>query len=239
MSGWALSPEETQPRSEFDVQVDTLRRLERAGLEPRCIIDIGASNGAWSWAARSVFPLAELHLFEPLADRDRSYRSGLDRLLATPGVRAQVHPVALGESEGTKMLRMTSSPVESSLLPVALSEYFTAEAEVKVVSLDAVWAANQLPSPALLKLDTQGSELRILRGATGVLSSVQAIVVELWAWPAYGPQTPLASEVAQWLLLQGFYLTKLGPQFNDDEGHLVAFDAVFTRPPLRPSSKPL
>jgi hypothetical protein len=133
---------------------------------------------------------------------------------------------------------MPHDPVGSSLLPPDRSEYFPNAVEVPTVSLDEFSSDRGLMAPQLIKLDTQGSELRILQGAARLLKSVDAIVVELWTWPAYGPTTPLFSQVSQWLLLQGFLIADFGRQFLDEEGRLIAVDVVFTRSWLRPKSVP-
>lgn len=199
-------------RSQFEAWIGALGRLARAGLEPRCVIDVGAGAGDWSRAVHSVFPLAELHLFEAQADREPSFRSALNRLLATPGISAHVHPLTPGEPADA------GSPSGQTL--------------------DQFWAAARLPAVSLVRIESRRATLGILRGAPRILEDAQAVVTKLWTWPVHGPETPLASEVAQWLLLHDFYLAELGRQHTDDSGHLIAFDAIFTRSQLRPWQEP-
>jgi FkbM family methyltransferase len=48
--------------------------------------------------------------------------------------------------------------------------------------LDALLAQEPLQRPVVLKVDTQGAEVHVLRGATGILSSVDAIILEYWPY---------------------------------------------------------
>ena len=59
-----------------------LQGLARRGWRPRCIYDVGASDGRWARMAVRVFPDAVLHLFEPLADSH--YAEGLQPLAEGP-----------------------------------------------------------------------------------------------------------------------------------------------------------
>jgi hypothetical protein len=56
-----------QPESAF------FARLKSVGWSPRCVFDVGASEGQWTEAISRVFPQAEFHLFEPLASASAQY----------------------------------------------------------------------------------------------------------------------------------------------------------------------
>lgn len=56
-----------QPESAF------FARLKNVGWSPRCVFDVGASEGQWTEAISQVFPQAEYHLFEPLASASAQY----------------------------------------------------------------------------------------------------------------------------------------------------------------------
>ena len=133
---------------------------------------------------------------------------------------------------------MSEDPVASSLLPPERSEYFPDEVDVPSVSLDDYRLEQGLPAPELIKLDTQGSELRILKGAAQLLEKVEAIIAEVWTRPAYGPNTPLLGHVSHWLLMQGFVAAQFGAEFRDEDGRLLHVDVLFVRPALSVTSEP-
>ena len=73
---------------------EALGRARARGLEIRTVIDVGASDGIWSWRARRHFPRARFLLFEPLVER----RAALERLRASHGF--DFVPAAAGAQPG-------------------------------------------------------------------------------------------------------------------------------------------
>ena len=62
--------------------------------------------------------------------------------------------------------------------------------------------------PAALKIDVQGAELAVLRGATDLLSEVDAILVECSFLELYGGQA-LADDVIRFVHERGFMLSAM------------------------------
>jgi FkbM family methyltransferase len=59
---------------------------------------------------------------------------------------------------------------------------------VPVTTLDSYFAQRELREPRCVKIDTEGAEIRVLRGARDLLSGNSAILCELhpFAWPLFG-----------------------------------------------------
>jgi hypothetical protein len=51
---------------------------------------------------------------------------------------------------------------------------------VRAQRLDDLLAGRTLPRPWVMKLDTQGAEARVLRGAARTVAELDALVVEYW-----------------------------------------------------------
>jgi FkbM family methyltransferase len=84
------------------------------------------------------------------------------------------------------------------------------ERRVRTVTLDEVFAAPGAspPTPDVLSIDTQGSELEILQGGTAILhDSIVAIVCEVEFVPLYRGQ-PLFGDVAAHLRERGFHFAR-------------------------------
>lgn len=126
---------------------------------------------------------------------------------------------ALGASPGPATLYQTREPACGSLYPpdpelIAVRGELecttpVATARVELTTLDA-WAAEAgVHRVDLIKLDTQGSELDILRGARRLLGSVRALEVEVELNPIYQGQ-PLFGDVDRFLREHDFVLWRLG-----------------------------
>lgn len=228
------APIETAPVSSVkqfgDDDKERLQFLKSLGFSPNCIYDIGASNGSWSKVISTVFPDASYQLFEPLANIAPAYRELLKENLGT-GFKATLHSFALGEKCGSASIYMNSTLFSSSFLVGQETEYFPLSAEVEMFTLDAAIAKFSLPRPQLIKMDTQGYELNILKGAEEALKSVEVILLESWLYRGYGENTPLLFEVAAWLADHNFYLFDISDGFRDESGTLAALDCLFVKQP--------
>ncbi len=85
------------------------------------------------------------------------------------------------------------------------------------------------PSPSLyLKLDTQGYDLEVLRGAEGCLHRIVALQSEVSVKPIYEGQPSLTEALAR-LGTLGFEVGGLYPVTRDHAGRVVEFDCVALR----------
>lgn len=178
----------------------------------RTIIDVGANRGQFATFALRRFPAATIHCFEPLP----APAARLAQVAREVGAgRVRVHAVGLGEREGRAVMHVTRDDDSSSLLPLAEPQrrrgsVEVARVEVDVRRLDAVLSLADVARPALLKVDVQGSELDVLRGATGVLDAIDEILVECSYVPFYEGQA-LAPDVIAHLADHGFAVRHVLP----------------------------
>jgi FkbM family methyltransferase len=207
--------------------VDSLELLELLRVKPpRVIYDIGANVGTWTLLAKSVFPAAEVHAFEPLGRL-------ADGLVANTGGIASVyrHAVALGTRPSESIMRLTSFVDASSLLELteASARHYdlrpAGEETVRVERLDDYIRQHALPLPSLLKLDVQGYELEVLRGAERCLETVDAVLSEVSFVEFYRGQC-MFHDVVNYLANQNFHLAALSK--NTPLGRpLLQTDALF------------
>ncbi len=100
---------------------------------------------------------------------------------------------------------------------------------VLVSKLDEVSARLILEAPVLLKIDVQGFELAVLKGAEKMLSQVDCVVCEVSFQPLYQGQATFA-EIYQLLLAAGFeYKGSLENLLSPVDGSIMQADAVFMR----------
>jgi len=210
----------------FSHESRTLRTLLQQGYEPSVVYDIGASNGVWSDTIALTLPEAEYYLFEPLAESVPFYRSDLkERLARRP--KFHLHAVALSDHSGTAEMFATHDGWGSSILDRGPIPEVKELVRVPLNTLDELVQEKRLPKPDIMKLDVQGAERLILKGGEQTLQHADVLFLETWLKRAYGADTPLLTEMIEFLEHAGFALVDFGEQFRDERGRLYSLDAVF------------
>ena len=102
-----------------------------------------------------------------------------------------VESMAVSDMPGEAVLYSRGGNANSSLVRSGLGGRDPDACEkivVPVVTLDAYLHYEGLPTPRCVKIDTEGAEIRVLRGAQRLLSSDARIVCELhpYAWREFG-----------------------------------------------------
>lgn len=208
-----------------------LNVLEQLGFQPNAIYDVGASDGSWTRLCSNIFPGIPYLLFEPLGERDSTYRRGLQSLVNSE-TDSTLFTVACGETDGEASFHVSTyefgSVGSTSILEGDVDQYETISIQVR--SLDSLVKEKNLPPPDLIKMDIQGGELEALKGAEGILRSCSVLFLETWLARGYGARTPLLFELMEWLCLREFSVFDFGGQYKmGDPPVLVSQDVVFIR----------
>lgn len=206
--------------------------VERHGAE--AVIDIGANVGQYAQSLRAAGLALPIVSVEPGSRAHAELSAAAsDDPLWTVAPR-----MALGETAGTATLNTNARSDMNSLKPIAAEtlEAFPkatpdAAEEVRVERLDAILDTLVDPSAARLfvKLDTQGFEAEVIRGAAGALDRIVAMQLELSLVPLYqGEATYLA--ILNELDRLGYALHFTTPgYFSRPLGRQLQFDGFFVR----------
>ena len=196
------------------------------------MLDVGANEGAFARRLRADGYDGRIVSFEPLA----AAFALLERAAADDGDWRCLR-VALGSETGTATLNVSGNLASSSFLPLAAEAEaaeprtaYVGREEVEVTTLDALRADALGPGErALLKLDVQGLELEVLRGAERTLEQVHVVEAELSLARLY-EGAPLIGEVVGELDRRGYALLALQPAFvHPRTGALLQLDGLFAR----------
>jgi FkbM family methyltransferase len=203
---------------------------------PHVVLDAGAHHGWFFHCWKAWCPAAVVHAFEPT---EESYRAVAARYHGDPAVK--VNRAGLSAREGTMELHvMRDSMVSNSFLPHLPAgweevAYHTGEVTrrtVPVTTVDAYCRSEGLGSVYLLKIDVQGWELEVLRGAEQTLPCLDHVFVESAIRPLYA-DAPRFTAVADFLLDRGFYLAGWRAWHRGNHA-LVEADMLFRRTALMP-----
>ena len=169
-----------------------LQHLARRGLQPRHIVDVGAFHGDWSRMARGIWPQAQITMLEANLDK----KATLDPVAADIG--AQLEFAVLGPEDGAEVVFHVMES-GSSVLPENSPVDRREEARL-TQRLDTLFPENR---PDFIKLDVQGYELEVLKGASALLADAQAVLMEV-ALIEINKNAPLMTEVVGFMRERGF-----------------------------------
>ncbi|WP_170156856.1 FkbM family methyltransferase [Roseimicrobium gellanilyticum] len=145
--------------------------------------DIGSNWGYFPLyaCARPEFT-GEIHAFEPTPSSFRDLASVVKQ--AGLSERVHCHQLALGDVNGTSCMAVPDG-VHSGL--ASLDANASGE-RVKVMTADSM----DLPDPSVIKLDVEGHEAAVLRGAQKVLNRAKPVIImENWAADSVSSLEPL------------------------------------------------
>jgi FkbM family methyltransferase len=200
-----------------------------AAIDFDLLLDVGANRGQFSLMGRALHPNVPVCAFEPLPAEAAIYR----RLLGNQD-RITLCEVALGEHVGLAELNLSARPDSSSLLPIGelQTRFFpntggVGKVKVEVKPLDLfpeLWSSARR---ALLKLDVQGFELNVLRGAREALAHCAYVYAECSMVPLYTGQA-LYPEIEVFLAEHGFVpVCRHNEQWSESE--LIQADYLFRK----------
>lgn len=199
-------------------------------LDCQMIVDIGANRGQFALVARLCFPEMRVISFEPLPGPASIFRrvfSGDDQVL--------LHEAAIGPRPEQRTMHVSERDDSSSLLPISSVQTAmfpgTGEittTEVRVGPLEEFVTADDLSSPAILKLDVQGFEYEALIGCESMLPHFDWVYCECSFVELYSGQK-LAADVIDLLACKGFSLKGIYNPAYDCRGQAVQADFLFSR----------
>lgn len=169
-------------------------RARDDGFAPGGVIDVGASTGIWTAECRQLFPDCDYLLIDPLPRNEAALSA-----LAKADPKLAYWRGALGARSGETSFIDHGDQSSALASPAFPGTPIT----VPIRTLDEVLAGRTLRDPLLLKIDVQGFELEVLRGATETLTHTGLILVEVNFLESY-ENGALAHEVIALLGDHGF-----------------------------------
>lgn len=201
------------------------------------VVDVGANVGDMTARFVGAFPQARVVAVEPNPEVCGSLQA---RFAGEP--RVTCVNAALADAPGEADLHVNRHHGTSSLFPRVrrARRYFSAadaplrQVRVPVLTLDALAERDGLARIDLLKLDTQGAELLIFRGARRLLAAqaIDVIYSEFFIVPHYEGAT-LLHEQCTYLAGFGYTLYDLFKGPHGRNGQLRFGDAIFVSAAFR------
>lgn len=237
--GQLISPHPWMDAVALNIQAARAARPSAPGEPNRLVyVDGGAYDGTMARRFLKRFPNLEVHAFEPIAE---TYTKLCNNLASVPGA---IYPLALAQQSGQVTIHYNRAPGTCSVLPRGpYSEvYFNhattpiEERQVRSTSLDDWFAASGLERVDILKLDLQGFEGRVLKGAAHLLNTgISCVFLEVMFVQEY-EGCSLFGDIDAIMRSHGYRLFNLYNLSTHSDRQLSCADALYI--PDRPVAKP-
>lgn len=213
-----------------------IRHIKRSGhladSKGAVIIDVGGFDGGTSLYFAEQFKHLEVYCIEPNSRMIPQLKE-----VAAREQRIHVRNLALGAARAVAELHVTSNNVSSSInelntaeigkQPQVFQDWLREETaeRVTVSTLDEEFKA--ATEVLLIKLDTQGTELDVLKGGEDVLSRTRFVLTEMNNHEMYKNACQYY-EVDQFLREHSFHLVDIIVTYRAAEG-VKEYDALYER----------
>jgi FkbM family methyltransferase len=199
---------------------------KRVISDAKVIFDVGANIGQTARTYRRLFPQAEIWSFEPFPD---SYAS-LCRSLSDQRFHAE--PLALSDRAARAPLNIGAVSYTNSMLRRETDTGQTIEIETD--TLDHFCSERGITNIDILKVDVEGAEDRVFKGARSLFSrgAIRSVFVEVYFNPVYEGM-PLFWDLQAQLDKWGFSLFGLYSLIPTGNGALSFANALYVQRPAR------
>jgi FkbM family methyltransferase len=201
----------------------SLRNIAALGFKPRQIVDVGAYVGGWTRMVKSIFPEARVLMIEAQREREGDLRRVCGEFAGSVDYRMSL----LGPTHQERAAFYQLETGSSVLFEQSSIERTKVEYEMR--TLDDVAIEAGFAEVDFLKLDVQGYELEVLKGASRMFSDVQVILMEV-SLLGVNKGAPLLREVIEFMASRGFRVYDICSLIRRPlDGALWQSDLLFVR----------
>ena len=199
-----------------------ISNLKKLGFNPDLVVDVGALFGQWTENVISIFPEAMFIMIEPQTDK----KQYLDEITHKfKNVRLESSLVGDVEKDAVEFYEMGSG----SSIYEENSDGDRKKVSLKMETIDTIIEKKyQVPSACFIKLDVQGAEIDVLKGATRLLKKAEFILLEI-STLNYNYRAPQFADVIIFLKEQGFVLFDICDERRMKNELLYQTDMIFVK----------
>ncbi|HLA56995.1 MAG TPA: FkbM family methyltransferase [Flavobacterium sp.] len=149
--------------------------VKAMGFSPKHIVDIGANHGTWTRETLKYFPDAFYTLVEPQEWLQPSFQDLLDN-----NPKMTFHPVGAGSKPGSFKFTIVDRDDSCSFRYTeeeALEKGYE-QVDIPIVTLNDLVSSNNLPIPDIVKIDAEGLDIDVLKGANNLFGKTEVFMVE-------------------------------------------------------------
>jgi len=202
----------------------SLQNLKKLGYQPDIIVDVGAFAGEWTKRAMTIFEDKYFLMVEPQPDK-QTLLSQLEKKYKNVMFAPFVVAATDDQNVEFTIQKTGSSVYEQTFEGRASKQKVTLQTKM----LDSIVQEKKLTGEFLLKLDVQGYEIEVMKGAKHLLDHTNVVLLES-SLLNYNRNAPLIDEIFKYMKQQGFILFDVAElNRKDDDNVLSQADLIFCR----------
>jgi FkbM family methyltransferase len=185
-------------------------------VDIKSVLDIGAHEGYWSKLFQHYFPDADILMIEANEDKEEKLKELGNYKIAL-----------LGDVDGKEVdyyKSIDQYTTGNSIYKENNNISTFVPKKRKVITLPTLLGSNK--SYDLIKMDVQGSELDIIKGAIPIIKDTKFLILEL-SLLQYNQGSPLIGKVIEELNKLDFIMIDILDFNHSDDTYLIQIDALF------------
>lgn len=149
-----------------------LKTAKNLGVKPATVLDVGASVGTpWLY---DLFPESHHVLIDPLEENARYMKHACEGLKSAEYIVA-----AASDRDGTGLIQFSENMTFSSMIGDSTDiKPGKSVREVPFISIDNLVTSRGLRGPFMIKIDVDGCEFHVIKGARKTLESTECVMFE-------------------------------------------------------------
>lgn len=212
-------------RSHLPIGCDLVTDIQfKIRLPVKLIFDVGANVGQTAEQFNRDFPVADIYSFEPVLETFTKLNANVKHI-----DKVQCYHMALGESNGQMEIKTFTgkNSLLNSLNPVSMNMEGKSEI-IHIKTGDQFCNENRIEYIDLLKIDTEGFEVQVLKGFSGMIgnSKIGSIYCEV-GFSKSNKRNTYINDVFEFLGERGFEFYGLYDMYNKHLRKGSDFGSVF------------
>ena len=194
---------------------------------PETIIDIGSNKGQFVMLIEQLFPNKVIHSFEPLDEPLKkqkkffSYKKNIFFYNFALGSQTETREFFVTKRmDCSSFLRVDTKKIENDIFKIDEKK------NIQIKTLDEIIMNQNINKPILIKIDVQGFELEVLKGALELLKKVDYLLIEVSDNTIYEEQ-PLSIEIITFLESKNFKILKQTSKTKNNLSNNFQGDVLF------------
>lgn len=201
------------------------RELKKRGLPCNSFLDIGAHKGEISKLIISNFPEATIYLVEPLIEMKQSLEN-----FCKKHPKSKYFGFAVGAKSGRQTLNVFNDLSGCGFMDNDVEpEYKQEPRTIEMKTVDELIESGEMTIPDVAKLDVQGFELEVLKGATKLFGKTEFFILEV-SFQNKHRSVPLIADVIQFMNERDYVVYDFAGFLRQPEDNaLVECDICFVK----------